>query len=129
MRPFGWYLLWQAPGWLVVTLVVVWLVRGAGLPVWVAVTVVALMVARDLAVYPALRSAFANPPHGATPIGATGEAVEPLAPIGYIRVNGELWRARTLRPEDGVPPGTRVLVRDARGLMLLVEPSGGPLRR
>lgn len=126
MRLFGRYVLWQVPGWLVAALVAAWLVRGVGLPFWAGVALVALVVTRDLAIYPALRSAFGKPPHAAAPIGAAAETVEPLAPLGYVRVNGELWRARTLHPAPDVPSGARVLVRDARGLTLIVEPSGTP---
>lgn len=125
---FGRYLLWQVPGWLAAALIAAWLVRGFGLPIWAGLAVVALVVARDLAIYPALRSAFGKPPHAPTPIGATAEAVEPLDPLGYVRVNGELWRARTVHPADEVVPGARVRVRDARGLTLFVEPSGAGRR-
>lgn len=128
MKLFGRYLVWQVPGWLVVALIATWLVRGFGLPIWAGIAVVALMVGRDLAIYPMLRSAFGKPPHAPVPIGAMGQAVEPLAPVGYVRVDGELWRARTLHPADEVVTGARVLVREARGLTLLVEPGGAGRR-
>ena len=39
-------------------------------------------------------------------VGATGEVSERLAPSGQIRVQGELWEARSLRAS----PGSRVRV-------------------
>jgi membrane-bound serine protease (ClpP class) len=52
-------------------------------------------------------------------IGATGEAATPLAPVGQIRVLGELWQARA---SSDVPPGTSVRVVGMDGLTLEVEP-------
>lgn len=51
-------------------------------------------------------------------IGATAEVVEPCAPIGYVRVQGELWRARC---DDGAARGETVRIRGIEGLTLVVE--------
>jgi membrane protein implicated in regulation of membrane protease activity len=112
------YLLWQVPGWLVVTLVFMLLELGLGLPWWVAPAGVGLFVLRDLALYPAMRAVFtpAPPPH---PIGERGLAVEALHPEGLVRVRGELWRARALGGD--VEAQQEVVVTEARGLTLLVR--------
>jgi membrane protein implicated in regulation of membrane protease activity len=52
-------------------------------------------------------------------VGATGEVSERLAPIGQIRVLGELWQARSA---SDLPPGSRVRVTAVDGLILEVEP-------
>ena len=52
-------------------------------------------------------------------IGATGEVTKPLAPVGQIRVLGELWEARS---SSELPGGTTVRVVALDGLMLDVEP-------
>jgi membrane-bound serine protease (ClpP class) len=52
-------------------------------------------------------------------IGSTGEVSEPLAPVGQIRVLGELWEARA---SSELPRGTRVRVVAVDGLTLEVEP-------
>ncbi len=54
-------------------------------------------------------------------VGLEGEALEALAPEGQVKVGGEIWRARAVRP---VPAGARVRVRAVRGLTLEVEPNG-----
>jgi membrane-bound serine protease (ClpP class) len=54
-----------------------------------------------------------------TLVGATGEVSEPLAPVGQIRVRGELWEARS---SSELPPGARVRVIAVHGLTLEVEP-------
>ena len=52
-------------------------------------------------------------------IGATGEVMKPLAPVGQIRVLGELWEARSSLE---LPAGTAVRVVAVDGLTLDVEP-------
>ena len=51
-------------------------------------------------------------------IGARGLVMEPCRPEGYVRVKGELWRARC---EEGADPGETVRVRTLDGLTLIVE--------
>jgi membrane protein implicated in regulation of membrane protease activity len=115
------YLLWQLPGWGVAGLLLAGTVAVLGLPAWIVAAGVGLLIARDLALYPAMRAVFrrATPPH---PLGVRAVAVEVLAPTGYVRVKGELWRARTA---DGasLPAGAHVVVRHAQGLTLVVEPA------
>jgi membrane-bound serine protease (ClpP class) len=52
-------------------------------------------------------------------IGATGEVMAPLAPVGQIRVLGELWEARS---SSELPKRTIVRVVAIDGLTLDVEP-------
>jgi membrane-bound serine protease (ClpP class) len=54
-----------------------------------------------------------------TLVGATGEVSEPLAPVGQIRVRGEVWEAHS---SSELPPGTKVRVVAVHGLTLEVEP-------
>ena len=54
-----------------------------------------------------------------TLIGARAQVVTACAPVGQVRVEGELWRARC---ESGVEPGATVRVVGRDGLTLLVEP-------
>lgn len=113
------YLLWQAPGWLAVAVAAAWLALAFGLPTWIVILVAVGNVAKDLLLFPALRATL-RPPASPRHVGAVGEAVEPLAPSGFVRVNGELWAARTLGP--AVPKGHPVVVRAAEGLTLIVAP-------
>jgi membrane protein implicated in regulation of membrane protease activity len=121
VRELGKYLLWQLPGWVVAALVLFWLTRVLDLPIWIAAGLFVLFVAKDFVLFPVMRGVFSPSPHRPQPIGERGEAVEPLRPSGYIRVNGELWKART----DGEPieAGAVVVVHAARGLTLFVSKS------
>jgi membrane-bound serine protease (ClpP class) len=51
-------------------------------------------------------------------IGAKAEVVAPCRPLGHVRVQGELWRARC---DAGADVGDVVRVRARDGLTLLVE--------
>ena len=52
-------------------------------------------------------------------LGRTAVVVSPLAPAGQVKLDGELWRARSGGP---VETGTRVIVTAVEGLTLLVRP-------
>lgn len=53
-----------------------------------------------------------------TLVGARGTVVSACRPLGQIRVEGELWRARC---EAGADPGDGVRVASLEGLTLVVE--------
>lgn len=122
-RPSFWsYLLWQLPSWGGVAVLVVLLDRLVGPPVWVGAALFLLVVLKDLAMYPVMKEAF-QPSDLLRErlIGARGRAVEALAPTGYVRVSGELWRAEPRDPEKAIPPGAEVVIVEARGLTLVVD--------
>jgi len=56
-------------------------------------------------------------------IGKQGVVTKPIGeaanPVGQIRVEGEVWRARSTVP---IPVGTLVVVTGIEGITLLVEP-------
>jgi membrane-bound serine protease (ClpP class) len=51
-------------------------------------------------------------------IGQIAVVTQPLAPVGQVMVNGELWQAESVTP---AAPGEQVRVRGLRDLTLLVE--------
>src|SRR5438552_5646464 len=55
-------------------------------------------------------------------LGATAQVVSRLDPRGQVRINGELWAARSSGAET-VEPGQPVRILGLDGLTLLVEPS------
>lgn len=52
-------------------------------------------------------------------VGAIGQVTEPLAPVGRVRLLGELWEARSTRT---LPAGSSIRVVAVHGLRLDVEP-------
>jgi len=51
-------------------------------------------------------------------VGRTATVVRPCRPLGYVRLDGELWQARCA---DGADKGAEVRVTALEGLTLLVE--------
>lgn len=129
MNPdFGKYLLLQVPGWMLgaIVLIVIW--NWAGLPVWVAVLIFSLLVAKDFVLYPFVRSSFqVNHRTGmGRLIGARGTTRDGLNPKGYVRVGGELWQAETVPGLPPVPAGGSVRVENTRGMTLIVSADSPP---
>jgi membrane-bound ClpP family serine protease len=54
-------------------------------------------------------------------VGLTATAKERLAPVGYVEVMGELWRARLVDRDDCIEAGERVSIVAASRLELRVE--------
>lgn len=122
-HPFAKYLLWQLPSWLLVSAGLAWLRLVFDLPLGLVIGAIAAYVVKDLALYPTMRIIF-RPPTRTQPIGKRGEVVETLAPTGYIRVDGELWKATASASGAPLPAGRHVVVRAAEGLTLLVDEVG-----
>jgi membrane-bound serine protease (ClpP class) len=52
-------------------------------------------------------------------VGLRGEVIEPLQPVGVVRVKGEYWKAESENGE--VPAGKTVEVSSVKGLVLRVR--------
>jgi len=57
-----------------------------------------------------------------TMVGATGKAINPLAPEGQVMVKGEIWGARTV--EENIDSGEEIGVVGQEGLKLYVRRTG-----
>ncbi len=118
-RTFLKYLLLQTPGWLLLMTIVMFL----RLRVEQSALLVGVWIAKDLLLYRFLRRAYEHDPRGGAGclVGVRGVVARPLAPDGYIRVHGELWRAETQTPDTPLTEGTTVRVTAGHGLTLTVE--------
>jgi membrane protein implicated in regulation of membrane protease activity len=119
------YLLFQIPGWILAGAAAAALHRWFGVPLPVALLILALFVAKDFVLYPFLRRSYEQVP--GTPlerlIGERGVAVETLAPEGFVRVRGELWRAAVRPAGVELPRGAAVVVESTEGWKLVVKPA------
>jgi membrane protein implicated in regulation of membrane protease activity len=122
LRVFGKYLLLQAPGLVLVALVLIALEQWAGLPRWSVYVLLLVLLLKDLVLFPFVRRAYefesSSPVGAGRLVGARGISTELLDPFGYVRVGGELWRAEA---SPSIPQGSPVRVREVRGLTLIVE--------
>jgi membrane-bound serine protease (ClpP class) len=90
-------------------------------PVAIGVAVVVTFVFFISVMTAALRVRLRRPVTGEEGIiGEIGEAKTDIAPEGTVLTKGTLWRARTM--ETGIAAGSKVQVKAAEGLVLLVEP-------
>ncbi len=119
------YLLLQAPGWILAAAVAYLLERYFSLPAWAGGGLLALLVLKDLVLYPHLRRAYegARPAGAEALIGAVGKARQTLDPEGYIEVRGELWLAEARAPEAPIAAGSLVEIVAADGVRLQVRPA------
>jgi membrane protein implicated in regulation of membrane protease activity len=116
------YLVLQVPDILVAGLILYALHRWAGLPYGWAVGTFVVWIVKDIAMYPVVRGVFAPARTGAEAfIGARGVVMDAIAPLGYVRLDGELWRAESVQPRQAIPAGAPVVVRAVQGLTFLVE--------
>lgn len=112
------YLVGQFPGWAIAALIAFVAHRLELVDAWLAVAIVAVVVLKDLLLFPWMRRFYNPSPANRRMIGLRGVAVTPVARSGLVRVRGELWQATSDRP---IREGAAVIVRDASGLRLLVE--------
>jgi len=65
------------------------------------------------------KKALTKKPMISPDIGNRGRAATPISPTGYVRVNGELWRASS---NSSIDAGEEISVVGVEGMMLLVSP-------
>ena len=117
----------QVPSWVLTAAGGWWLTTSLDAPGWVAVGLPVAWFIKDMALYPLLRTAYEidDTPPIARLVGRVGTAVQRLAPGGYVRVRGELWRAEA-DAGDAVEPEAPVEVVAAAGMTLRVRPRSAP---
>ncbi|MCB1326859.1 MAG: NfeD family protein [Spirochaetales bacterium] len=115
------YALFQVPGIVLLGAILYALVEFFDLEYRMAGAVLLLWIIKDALLYPIVRRAYETGQDSAHSrlVGRQGEVVEPLSPSGYVRIGGELWRARSRQAP--IERGENVVVQSAAGLWLEVE--------
>jgi membrane protein implicated in regulation of membrane protease activity len=116
------YLIANSPEWILLVIAMWFAVRDFGVSWSMAASVLTLWVIKDLLLYPVMRRYYRATPAQQRMIGASGVALNPLAPRGFVRVRGEIWQAQIRDGTAPVAEGTKVRVRGIRGMLLFVEP-------
>lgn len=96
--------------------------RWIHIPRWLFWTLLLGWAIKDAAMYPIVWRAYeANNQQELSPVvGDFATAQQDLSPSGYVRINGELWRAITENPDTSIRKGQKVLVIEVRGSLLVV---------
>ncbi|MFC2008075.1 NfeD family protein [Chloroflexota bacterium] len=101
-------------------LLVLWFLKiPISLPViiFLALFIVAFAFIMHKAVIPALHRKKTTGAEGMK--GLTGEVIEPLVPVGVIRVGAEYWKAKSV--EGAIETGEEVEILSVDGLTLMVR--------
>jgi membrane protein implicated in regulation of membrane protease activity len=116
-------LLFQIPQWFFLALFLWFLADRNAVSLWVSQGFFILWIVKDLVIFPWVRRAYTNDAKTGTEqlIGAKAVAQERLNPEGFVKINGELWKARLDPVDQSVSPKSIVKVRAANGLTLIVE--------
>lgn len=118
------YILLQLPGWILMLLLLLLLDRWVGPSNWLIAIVFGCWVGKDVIMFPLVWRAYDQNPSRIVYrlLGVHGTAKERLAPSGFVQVHGESWQAEAIPGIAAIEKGERVIIREVRGLTLLVEP-------
>lgn len=124
-RPPLWYTVQAIVGTIleeaVLVIIVLWVLPhfNIHIPLWgLAVLMVALAIFSYVS-YWIGKPTFILRPRVAPETGSEGKVVRPLAPQGYVKVQGVLWKA--ISAESGLEVGDEVVVVGIDGLKLIVS--------
>ena len=131
MKTFLRYLLFQIPQWLLLALFLRLLVEKSAVLPWVGQAFFVVWVLKDIAVFPLVRRAYENNAKTGSEelIGAKATTQERLDPEGFVRVRGELWKARAEPADQPINRDSVVTVCAARGLILTVHAESREVRQ
>jgi membrane protein implicated in regulation of membrane protease activity len=101
--------------------VVLWLLPRVtiNIPLWGLILMMIALGVYNYINYRLNTKALAKKPMISLDIGSLGRAVTPVSPTGYVRVNGELWRASS---DSTIDVGDEIAVVGIEGMTLLVSP-------
>ena len=118
------YWLLQLPALALLVLILMFAQRWVDLPAWIFWGSLAIWVVKHAVLYPFVWRAYdwKRSEESSSVVGAKAITKELLAPLGYVQVRGELWKAELAGGYEPVEEGEPVLVQKIRGLTLIVEP-------
>ncbi len=102
--------------------VVLWLLPrwGINIPLWGLILMMAALGACDYITYRLGKKALDKKPIITPDVGSKCQVATPLTPKGYVRVNGELWQAKS---SSAVDAGEEVVVVGIERMTLVVSPA------
>jgi len=116
------YGLLAIPGTVVLILVLIIAQHWVPIPFWLRITLILLWIAKEVILFPFIWRAYDHNRSevSSSMIGKRGLTREKLAPIGYIRVQGELWQAEIMPGEPSIEKDKWVRIKKIEGLKLFV---------
>lgn len=117
------YILLNIPAMAAVVLILIIVQHWVVLPLWLFWSVIGFWIAKDALLFPFVWRAYdwKQTDRSRAMLGARAIARERLAPAGYVRIHGELWRAEKIGDGPPIEAGQRVKIVNVQGLTLFVE--------
>jgi membrane protein implicated in regulation of membrane protease activity len=118
------YVLLNIPELAAVVLILIIIEHWAVLPIWLFWSIIGFWIVKDALLFPFVWRAYDwnRTESTGSMIGAQGVARERLAPSGYVRIHGELWRAERLGEGPPIEAGQIVRLEKMEGLTVFVIP-------
>jgi membrane protein implicated in regulation of membrane protease activity len=101
--------------------VVLWLLPrvSINIPLWGLILMMIALGVYNSINYRLNKKALVKKPMISPDIGSRGRTTTPISPTGYVRVNGELWRASS---SSTIGVGEEIAVAGMEGMTLLISP-------
>jgi len=117
------YILLNIPELAAVVLILIIVRYWVVLPLWLFWSIIAFWIVKDALLFPIVWRAYEWDQTGRSRLmlGECAIARERLAPSGYVRFHGELWRAKKIGDGPPIESGQTVRVVKMEGLTLFVE--------
>jgi membrane-bound ClpP family serine protease len=117
------YALFQVPSYLLLILLIFIIRQWINIPTWAIISIIAVWFTKDVFIFPSVWRAYdmSNQINAQSIIGMQGTVEKELAPSGYVKVHGELWKATLIEANKPVKRGEKIEVKEIRGLTLLVK--------
>jgi len=124
LRVYIRYGLLTIPETIVLMLILIVVRNWVPIPFWLGITLMLLWVVKEIILFPFVWRAYDNtrPEVPRAMVGQRGLTRERLAPAGYIRVQGELWKAENMLGQPPIEKSKWVRVEKIEGLKLFVVP-------
>jgi membrane-bound ClpP family serine protease len=118
------FILLQIPLLVLLPLALYFIRQWVAIPVWLIWGLVAVLIIKDVIMFPIVWRAYdqSHPEDPTSIIGMRGIDKDRLAPMGYIHVRSELWRAEVMEGYSPIADGKGVRVVGIDGLTLIVQP-------
>jgi membrane protein implicated in regulation of membrane protease activity len=120
------YVLLNIPELAAVVLILIIIQHWVVLQTWLFWSIIGLWICKDALLFPFVWRAYDwnRSEQSGSMIGALGLAKQRLAPSGYVRIRGELWRAERIGEGPPIEAGQTVRVEKMKGLTVFVVPAG-----
>ena len=125
------YVLLNIPELAAVVLILIIIEHWAVLPFWLFWGIIGFWIIKDALLFPFVWRAYDwnRSEQTGSMTGEHGVVRERLAPSGYVRIRGELWRAERLGEGPTIEAGQPVRVEKMKGLTLFVIPANAQDKR